>query len=119
MSVKANVQEVYNLLFAGKGLEAFDKFYGENVVMIEGDGAVHEGKETNRKREEEFFASVKEFHDAGIIALAIDEENGMAFVENFMDVTFQNDFRTKLEQVAVQQWKDGKIVKERFYYNKG
>jgi hypothetical protein len=34
-------------------------------------------------------------------------------------VTFKGGQRMKLEQVAVRRWKDGKIVKERFYYNKG
>jgi hypothetical protein len=36
-----------------------------------------------------------------------------------MDVTFQGGFRVKLAQVAVRTWKDGQIVRERFYYNKG
>lgn len=34
-----------------------------------------------------------------------------------MDVTFKDGKRRKSAQVAVQGWKDGKIVRERFFYN--
>jgi hypothetical protein len=40
-------------------------------------------------------------------------------LENWMDVTFKDGNRMKLEQVSVQTWKDGLIVRERFYYNVG
>jgi hypothetical protein len=34
-------------------------------------------------------------------------------------VTIKSGFRLNLQQSAVRQWRDGKIVKERFYCNKG
>jgi len=36
-----------------------------------------------------------------------------------LDVTFKNGYRPALNQVAVRKWKDGQIVHERFFYNKG
>lgn len=39
-------------------------------------------------------------------------------VESWVDVTFKGaPGPMKFEEVAVQHWKDGKIVRERFYYN--
>ena len=40
-------------------------------------------------------------------------------MELSFDFIDQNDQPVRYEQVAVQTWKDGKIVKERFYYDTG
>ncbi|MBI1353074.1 MAG: nuclear transport factor 2 family protein [Acidobacteria bacterium] len=107
-------QEVDNSILTGTALEAFDKFYADDVVMVEGDGKTFEGKAVNRKREEEFFGSVEQFHGAEILAKAYGDN--VSFAEWVYDVTFKGGQRVKMEQVAVRHWKNGKIVKERFYY---
>jgi hypothetical protein len=43
----------------------------------------------------------------------------VSFSEWEYDLTFKGGQRIKLSQVAVRRWKNGKIVNERFYYNKG
>ena len=40
-------------------------------------------------------------------------------VEAWMELTFQDGNRMKMEQIARQKWQDGRIVEERFYYNPG
>lgn len=111
------VQEMYNMINQGQALEAFEKFYSEDVVMIEATGQVREGKETNRQFEQEFFASIQEFHGSGVESVSANEENGTTAVECWMEVTFKDGNRVKMEQVAVQKWQNGQIVKEKFYYN--
>ncbi len=37
-------------------------------------------------------------------------------VEGWMDVTFTNGYRVKMQQVAVQTWENGLIVNELFYH---
>jgi len=110
-------QQLNDMVLTGKALEAFEKFYAEDVVMQENSEAPRVGKALNRKFEQEFFATVKEFHEGKVTASAINGDT--SFSEWFMDVTFTNGNRYKLAQVAVRKWKDGKIVHERFYYNKG
>lgn len=104
-------------LLAGKALEAFDELYAEDVVMQENSDAPFVGKAFNRAREIEFFASVAEIHSAAVLSTATARD--VSFSEWEMDLTFKNGHRAKLSQVAVRRWKDGKIVNERFYYNKG
>ena len=111
------ITEIYDLLNQGKGLEAFDKYYGDEVVMIEATGDKREGKPANRAYEENFFGSIKEFHDAGVVSIANDEQRGITMVESWMDVTFKDGNRVRLEQIARQNWEDGKITEERFYFN--
>lgn len=116
MSVHEKITDVYNHVANGTAMEAFEKYYAEDVVMILEDGTEVEGKDANRDRENEFFGSVESFNGMGVDAITSNEEEGKTAVESWMDVTFKGtDGPTKIQQVATQVWKDGKIVKERFY----
>jgi ketosteroid isomerase-like protein len=115
MSVKEKIEDVYQHVQNGTALDAFEKYYADNVTMILEDGTVVEGKDANRKRENEFFDSVESFNGMEVVGIAANEETGQTSVESWMDVTFKGGNRMKLEQVATQDWEDGKIVRERFY----
>ena len=124
MSTAANVPNVAKLdqslnerILSGDILSAFDEYYDDNVVMQENTAEPTAGKAANRKREEEFVASVEQFHSAQLLGSAVNGDR--SFSEWEYDATFKGGFRTKMNQVAVRQWKNGKIVHERFYYNKG
>jgi hypothetical protein len=115
MSVKEKITDVYNHVQNGTALDAFEKYYADNVTMILEDGTAVEGKDANRKRENEFFDSVELFNGMEVVGIAANEGTGQTSVESWMDVTFKGGNRLKLEQVATQDWEDGKIVRERFY----
>jgi ketosteroid isomerase-like protein len=115
MSVKEKIKDVYNHVQNGTALDAFEKYYDEDVTMILEDGTAVEGKDANRKRENEFFNSVESFNGMEVVGIAANEDTGQTSVESWMDVTFKGGNRVKLEQVATQDWEDGKIVRERFY----
>jgi ketosteroid isomerase-like protein len=110
-------QTLNDMVLSGKALEAFELFYADDVVMQENSEEPRAGKEVNRKAEEEFFASLQEFHEGKVLASAVNGDT--SFSEWYMDVTFKNGYRLKLAQVAVRKWKDGKVIHERFFYNKG
>ncbi|MGB7393167.1 MAG: nuclear transport factor 2 family protein [Pricia sp.] len=116
MTYKEKAQDIYEQLQQGKLLDAFDQYYGEDVVMTEPRGT-RKGKSECREYEEQFLESIEEFHSLEITNLASDEKNAVTFVESVMDVTFKGGQRAKMEQVAVQRWKGDHIVHERFYYN--
>jgi ketosteroid isomerase-like protein len=110
-------KDLNDKILTGKALEAFDQYYADDVVMQENSDAPFEGKEFNRKREIEYFGTIAEFHGAKVEAVAVTGDT--SFSQWWLDVTFNNGFRYTNTQVAVRQWKDGKIVHERFFYNKG
>jgi ketosteroid isomerase-like protein len=116
MSYLEKTKDIYNMIGQGQLLEAFDKYYAENVVMEEPMGS-REGKVACREYEVQFLNSVQEVHDLQVRKIAADEDNGVVFVENMMDVTFKDGNRVKMEQTAVQQWEGDQIVHERFYYD--
>ena len=115
MSVKEKIEDVYQHVQNGTALDAFEKYYADNVTMILEDGTAVEGKDANRKRENEFFDSVESFNGMEVVGITANEETGKTSVESWMDVTFNGGNRMKLEQVATQDWEDSKIVRERFY----
>lgn len=100
----------------GKLLEGFEKYYAENVVMRELGEEPRVGKDANRVHEINYMQSIKEVHGAGILSFSEDTENNKTMVESWMDLTFANDFRIKIQQVAVQTWENGLIINEIFYH---
>ena len=52
-------------IFTGRAMEAFEELYDDDVVMQENTEPEHRGKALNRKREQEFFATVEQFHGGG------------------------------------------------------
>jgi hypothetical protein len=104
-----------DLVLQGKALEAFEKYYHEDVIMQENDHAPTIGKSENKKREEIFFSSVTEFRGARPLKIAVGQNISM--VEWHYDYTHKDWGVRNYVQVSVQEWKDGLIVKEKFYYN--
>jgi len=117
MSYLDQAKELYGMIGSGQLMEAFEKFYHQDIEMVEPNGDVTKGKDANRKREKEFLAMIKEMHGGGVYGITSNEDDGITMVETWMDVTYQDGNRTKMEEVAVQHWDGEQIIKERFYYN--
>lgn len=114
MSMKDNVQAVIDGILAGKILETFDEYYADDVIMSENRAEDRVGKAVNRDYEEQFVNNV-EFHAASVGSVIIDGDK--AAVEWTLEFTPKgSDDRLVQHQVAVQTWKDGKIVREDFYH---
>lgn len=109
--------ELNQMVLNGQAMEAFEKFYADDVVMQENSNDPVRGKDANRQRELDFFASLEDFHGAGVLGSAVNGDR--SYSEWWMDVTFKGAGRTKMEQVTGRIWKDGLVVSERFYYNAG
>ena len=114
MDIMELVTDLNSMIIRGNALEAFEKYYSDDVVMQENELPPTIGKDANREREKEFFSKVVEFRGADVKAVAVGD--GVSMVEWFFDYTHQDWGSRAYHQVSVQRWKDGKIVHERFYY---
>lgn len=110
-------QQLNQQVLAGDPLGAFEKYYAEDVVMQENEEAPRMGKAVNRKFEKDFFDSVEQLHGGKVLASAVSGD--VSFSEWEYDLTFKGGQRMTLKQVAVRHWANGKVVHEKFYYNKG
>jgi len=115
MSATAELDKKLNdAILAGKAMEAFEELYDENVVMQENAEPEFRGKAVNRKREQDFFATVEAWHGGKVLSSAV--HGDVSFSEWEMDVSLKGVGRITMSQVAVRRWKNGKIVHERFYH---
>ena len=113
-NLQAAFEDIKSLVLQGKAMEAFEKYYGDEVVMQENENPVTVGKAANRQRELEFFSKLVEFRGAEVKAVAFGED--VIISEWFLDYTHADWGKVTHDQVSVQRWKDGKVVHERFYY---
>jgi len=113
-SNRANIEQLNQMVLTGQAMDAFDRYYADGVVMQENDQAPTTGKKANRERELAFFQAITDFRGAQV--LSVGEAGDKTFVEWFYDYTHKDWGVRRYHQVAVQTWKDGKIVHERFYY---
>ncbi|NJK35543.1 MAG: nuclear transport factor 2 family protein [Oscillatoriales cyanobacterium SM2_2_1] len=108
------LEEIKTLVLSDKALEAFEKYYADDVVMQENAQPATVGKESNRQREQDFFAKLTEFRAAEVKAVAFGED--VIISEWFLDYTHAEWGTITHDQVSVQRWRDGKVVHECFYY---
>jgi ketosteroid isomerase-like protein len=113
MSVRERVREVIDGILSGDILGTFDRYYADDVVMSENGADERVGKAANRAYEEAFVNGV-EFHGASVGAVLVDGDR--AAVEWTFDLTPKGGERVQQRQVTVQEWRDGKVVRETFYH---
>jgi hypothetical protein len=113
--LRTNVDQLNQMILEGKILDAFDKFYAEDVVMQDNNYPAREGKALNRQYEEAFVGGLTEFRGAKVVNTLISDD--LAVVEWWFDYTHKDYGVRNYTQLAVQRWKNGQIVEEKFYYN--
>lgn len=102
----------------GKYNEIQDKLYAENCVSIEpakspGNNNV-EGLNAIKEKGKKFNEAIEEMH-GGYTGNAIVAGNHFA-VTMGMDVTMKGTGRMKMDEISVYEVKDGKIIKEQFFF---
>lgn len=106
--------ELNRAILAGDILAAFEKHYADDVAMQENGAEPTTGKDANREREKEFLDSIEELHAIELLGSATDGDR--SYSEWRMDYTLKDAGRRSFIQVASREWRDGKVVHERFIY---
>jgi hypothetical protein len=114
MNLKEKIEDLNQMILNGQSMDAFEKHYHQDVVMQENSQSPTVGKDANREREIQAMGMIEAFHGAEVKAVAVGDN--VTMVEWEMDVTYKGAPRNIMSQVAVQKWKDGQIIHERFYY---
>jgi len=109
------INDLLDYILDGRIMDAMREFYADDVVMEEPAYGKTIGLEANLAREQQFVDSVKEFK--GFEATIVGIGDGASLYENVMDWVDVNGQTIHVEQAVVAQWRHGKIVHERFYYD--
>ncbi len=118
-SILETTQDLARLADTGHVQEAVSTYYADDVTITEATGETAQGREAQLGRMKEFESSIREMHGGGVHAVTANEDEGVSMVESWIDATFADGNRTKLEEVERYVWEDGKIVDARFYYATG
>lgn len=115
MSTSENVNELIALVEQGKFLEAIEKFYAPDATMQENMGLIRAGLPALLENERQVLARVPDIHLERVDSLVVDGDRAaINWVFGFTDA---NGGKIRLDEIAYQVWQDGKIVRERFYYD--
>jgi hypothetical protein len=109
------VSELNKMLVENKPLEAFEKFYHNDVVMQDNHQPPTIGKDANRLREQKFYGNITELRRNIPIKVAVGDN--VTMVEWLMDFTHKEWGVVLLHQVSVQVWEGDQISKENFFYS--
>ena len=114
MSIRDQVARLVRHVEANRILDAIDEFYADDVSMQDNLGAPVVGKAANRERERAFFGAIT-VHQNRALSVAVDDDQ--AVIHWLFEFTGSDGKRYRIDQLAHQSWRDGRIVKERFYYD--
>lgn len=109
MSYYDKAKDIYDMSAQGKMLDAFEKYYHKDIVMVEATGETRKEKDANRKFETEFMGMIKEMHGGGVKSITSNEKEAVKMVESWMDVTMKDGKMHMMEEVAVQKWKGDQV----------
>lgn len=106
-------QQLNTMIVQGKSVDAFHKFYADNVVAQENDEPERIGRDVWLRARQDMEKNIKKF-DARVLAHAANGDT--SFSEWEFNLEIEGMGAIKMIQVAVRRWKDGKIIRERFYH---
>jgi ketosteroid isomerase-like protein len=112
--LKTVFEDIRTLIQQGKTDEVFEKYYADDVMMQDNQHPPTIGKAANRQRIQDFLAGIVEFNKLELQSVAFGEDVIMS--EWSEDWTHRDLGKRVYNQVSVQSWKDGKVIREHFYY---
>jgi ketosteroid isomerase-like protein len=114
MSTRDQVTKLVQYVEANQIMNALDELYDEHVSMQDNLNPPVVGKAANRERERAFFGGIT-VHQNRALSVAVDGDQ--AVIRWLFEFTGGDGKRYRMDQLSHQHWKDGRIVKERFYYD--
>jgi hypothetical protein len=117
IKIKNNVEKLNALIKEGKIMEAFEKYYGEDVITQVNGNPPISGKELNRKREMIFLQEIEKLNSAVINSVSFGgDEDNIAMTEWAINIENKKGEKKTIYRVNVQHWKDDKIINEKLYF---
>ena len=115
IKLKNNVAKLNALIKNGDILEAFEKYYSEDVVIQVNGNPPITGKE--RKREMIFLQEIEKLNGAEIKSVTFGGiDNNISMTEWVIDIENKDGINKTIYRVNVQHWKDDKIISEKLYF---
>ena len=115
MSIRNSVERLIQFVEAADYLTAIETLYAPDATMQENNLPPRSGRPALLENERRMMQNFKQIHQSTAISYVVDGDR--AAINWLFDITLQDGSRFQLDEIAYQQWQDGKIVRERFYYD--
>lgn len=113
VQIKSSVEELVALALSGKGADAWEKFYHPDVEKIDLDGVSINSKENVLEANHSLLNNITEVrtyaHGGSLV------KGNRSFIVWDVDFDVIGLGTIKTTEVCIQDWQDGKIIKERFF----
>jgi ketosteroid isomerase-like protein len=110
------VEKFVELVTNGQTVESMERFYSEDVNVFENRELARAGRAYCIAEERRLLEAQPAPPRMRALKVAVNEADGVAFIEWVIRFTSPEGRPLRLEEVAVQKWAGGLIVEERFYY---
>ena len=114
MEIQQIASEIVTLIRQAKNKQAKDAFYADNIVSIEGNGDKLEGIEAIYQKSTDWAAQVSEVHSAYVSDPLVSADHFALNIK--MDISYKNGSRAVMNEIAVYEVNDGKIVFEQYFF---
>ena len=113
--ILGKMNEVLGLLAEGQFIKAMTEYLADDVQLSEGNNPPKIGKELCLAEEEKLLSTVVEFGGYHVISGPA-VKGDTTFYEVVMEFKTNDGAAHRFEQAVRSQWKDGKIINERYYH---
>lgn len=110
--ISVKLDELTAMMAAGKPLETFELFYHDDLEKTDLDGITYHGKATNRRVGEELLTNVVAVRDFTAVGKVV--KGNRSFLVWSLDFDHAVNGPAKVVEVAIQDWQDGRIIRERY-----
>lgn len=111
--ILSSVEEIVGLALSGKGEEAWEKFYHQDVEKTDLDGVSIKSKEKVLDANRALLGNITEVrtyaHGGSLV------KGNRSFIVWDVDFDVTGLGTVKTTEVCIQDWQDGKIIKEQFF----
>ncbi len=111
-----HVEKFVGLVAAGQSVAAMERYYAEDVNVFENRELARAGRAACIAEERRLLAVQPSPPRLRALKVAVNEADGVAFIEWIIRFVSPEGRPLRLEEVAVQKWEGDRIVEERFYY---
>jgi ketosteroid isomerase-like protein len=111
-----HVHAFVELVERGDTVQAIERFYADDACVFENRELARAGRAQCVSYEREALGRLEAPPKFRLHRVAVNERDGVAFLEYTIRFTGRDGRPMRLDEVAVQDWDGDKITAERFYY---
>ena len=115
--IEKRFKDYENLIREGKTIDVINQFYSDSIVQFENNSDPFTGKEFLMKMELDNLKNVK-WISIDLNNVVISSDNEIVWGEMIIDYENNDSQKFRLKEAFQQKWQSGKIIEQRFYYDK-